>query len=497
MSAFITDPFYLGLVARSIGFSVFITALTLVVSYPIALFIHRADARWKSLLTIITVSPLLVSAVVRTYGWMLILGDQGFVNGLLKDAGVISQPLRLINNSTGVVIGLTEILMPYMVLALLAGFGRLDRSYEEAALSLGARPWTTFRRVVVPLTAPGIALGCLLCFVLAVSSFITPKLLGGGRVFLLATEIYDQAIMLLNWPLAATMSIIVLVIFGLALVLYTRILRAWIRGSAWKSDATPGASRCSPSCCSPSCSRPWCWSSRSRSAMTRTCVPAAILGREVLSRAARAAVLMSAFKTSLLVAATVTVLSLLIAVPAAYALTRLEFRGRDWLASLFTAPLLLPTIVLGLAMLLVFVRVGLLATFPGLVLAHLVDHPALCAARPLDRAHDAAASIEDAAASLGAPPFTVFRRVTLPMMVPGIVAASALWFLVSFDEVVISLFVVGPKLSTFPVEMYRYVETRTDPLIAAASVVLILGTLGCVLALERSIGLMGALGKKA
>lgn len=224
--AFITDPFYLGLVARSIGFSVFITVLTLVVSYPIALFIHRADAKWKSLLTIITVSPLLVSAVVRTYGWMLILGDQGFVNGLLKNAGVISQPLRLINNSTGVVIGLTEILMPYMVLALLAGFGRLDRSYEEAALSLGARPWTTFRRVVVPLTAPGIALGCLLCFVLAVSSFITPKLLGGGRVFLLATEIYDQAITLLNWPLAATMSIIVLVIFGLALVLYTRIQRA-------------------------------------------------------------------------------------------------------------------------------------------------------------------------------------------------------------------------------------------------------------------------------
>ena len=99
--AFITDPFYLGLVARSIGFSLLITALTLVLSYPIALFIHRADAKWKSLLTIVTVSPLLVSAVVRTYGWMLILGDQGFVNGLLKNAGLISTPLRLINNSTG------------------------------------------------------------------------------------------------------------------------------------------------------------------------------------------------------------------------------------------------------------------------------------------------------------------------------------------------------------------------------------------------------------
>jgi putative spermidine/putrescine transport system permease protein len=223
---FTTDPFYLGLVARSIVFSVFITLLTLVASYPIALFIYRADTAWKSSLTIITISPLLVSAVVRTYGWMIILGDQGIINSFLNSLGLIDQPLRLINNMTGVFIGLVEILMPYMVLALMAGFGRLDRTFEEAALSLGARRWTTFRRVVVPLTAPGIALGCLLCFVLAVSSFITPKLLGGGRVFLLATEIYDQAIILLNWPLAATMSIIVLVIFGLALVVYTRIVRA-------------------------------------------------------------------------------------------------------------------------------------------------------------------------------------------------------------------------------------------------------------------------------
>jgi putative spermidine/putrescine transport system permease protein len=208
------------------------------------------------------------------------------------------------------------------------------------------------------------------------------------------------------------------------------------------------------------------------------------------------AVLMTAFRTSLLIAATVTVLSLLIAVPAAYALTRLEFRGRDYLASLFTAPLLLPTIVLGLAILLVFVRVGLLATFPGIVLAHLtITLP--YALRVLSTALTTLPpSIEDAASSLGAPPLTVFRRVTLPMMTPGIVAASALSFLVSFDEVVISLFVVGPRLTTFPVEMFRYVETRTDPLIAAASVVLILGTMGCVLALERTIGLMGALGKK-
>jgi putative spermidine/putrescine transport system permease protein len=213
-------------VARSIALAAMITALTLVLSYPIAFFIHRAVSRWKGLLTIVAISPLLVSAVVRTYGWMVILGDQGLINGLLQFGGLIERPLRLINNTTGVVIGLVEILMPYMVLALMAGFGRLDRVYEEAAQSLGAGPWTTFRRIVLPLTVPGIALGCLLCFVLAISSFITPKLLGGGRVFLLATEIFDQAIVLLNWPLAATMSIVVLGIFGLALLVYGRLMPA-------------------------------------------------------------------------------------------------------------------------------------------------------------------------------------------------------------------------------------------------------------------------------
>jgi putative spermidine/putrescine transport system permease protein len=220
----VTDSFYAELIVNSVSVSLGITLLTLVCSYPIALYLHRSSGTWKTILLVLVISPLLTSAVVRTYGWIAILSDSGLVNNALGALGL--PPQRMMFNLTGVTIGLTEILMPYMILALLAGFGRLDPRIEEAASTLGAPPFTIFCRIILPLTLPGIALGCLLCFVLAVSSFITPKLLGGGRVFLLATEIYDQAIVTLNWPLAATLSILVLVIFGGALVLYTRALRA-------------------------------------------------------------------------------------------------------------------------------------------------------------------------------------------------------------------------------------------------------------------------------
>ena len=220
----VEDSYYIELVGHSCLVALGITLLALVASYPLALFVHRASPRWRNPLVVLCVAPLLISAVVRTYGWLVILGDRGFVPSLLRSIGVA--PPRLVFNETGVIIGLAEILMPYMILSLLAGFGRLDPALEDAAASLGAPPWTRFRRVVLPLTLPGIMLGCLLSFVLAVSSFITPKLLGGGRVNLLATEIYDQAIVTLNWPVAAALSIVVLVVFGLALLVYGRVVRA-------------------------------------------------------------------------------------------------------------------------------------------------------------------------------------------------------------------------------------------------------------------------------
>lgn len=221
----LSDDFYIGIVLRTLRYGAIITVLTLVATYPIALFLVRTQSRWRGLLMALAIAPLLTSTVVRTYGWLVLLGNDGLVNSAMLKIGIIDRPIRLINDSTGVIIGLVEILMPYMLLGLLSGFGRVNPALEQAAMSLGAGPFKTFFRITLPLSLPGIATGCLLVFVLTISSFVTPRLLGGGRVFLLATEIYDQATYTLNWPFAGALSFILLSLFGVVIAVYLRILR--------------------------------------------------------------------------------------------------------------------------------------------------------------------------------------------------------------------------------------------------------------------------------
>lgn len=205
--------------------------------------------------------------------------------------------------------------------------------------------------------------------------------------------------------------------------------------------------------------------------------------------------LMNALLLSVQIACVVTVLSLLIGVPAALALDKNRFGGQEALKNLFLAPLLLPTLIIGLALLLAFTPLRLTATLPGLVLGHMtVTLPFVI--RMMTAAFSTLPDdIEAAAATLGARPWRVIWRVTLPLATSGLIACAALSFLLSFDETVISLFLSGPRNSTLPVEMVRYVEGRTDPLIAALSVLLIVATLIVVVVVERLVGVARAIGQ--
>jgi len=222
----LTDPFY-WLVAWNtlvLGFNV--AVFTVILSYPIALFLARTESRWRGVLTALAVAPLLTSSVVRTYGWMVILGDQGVINSTLQALSLTDGVVRLTNNSFGATVALIEIFMPYAILAMLSGFGRLNTQLEEAAAMLGANRLKVFTRIILPLSLPGVLTAALLVFVLAISAFVTPRLMGGGRVFVLGTEVYNEATVTLNWPLAAALSVLLLVLFSSVIVIYQRALRA-------------------------------------------------------------------------------------------------------------------------------------------------------------------------------------------------------------------------------------------------------------------------------
>lgn len=220
------DSFTAELTLNSLWLALSSTAIALLLAYPISLFLYRTQSRFRGLLAVVAIMPMLISSVVRVFGWLAILGDQGLVNSVALGLGLITAPMRLVFNWTGVTIGLAESIMPYMILALLAGFGRLDRTLEEAARSLGASPFRTFLRVTLPLSLPALALAAGLGFILSMSAYITPKLLGGGRVFVLATEIFEQATTNTNWPAASVLALYMLILLLVLLTAFNLAARS-------------------------------------------------------------------------------------------------------------------------------------------------------------------------------------------------------------------------------------------------------------------------------
>lgn len=197
---------------RTIRISLIVTVICMLAGYPVALFISRCAARWRGLLLAVVIFPFLISAVVRAFGWTVLLGDSGLANKALIALGLIDRPIALVQNEIGIVVGETHLLMPYMILSLLAVLQRIDPNLRHAAESLGASPASVFWRIVVPLTLPGLLTGTLLVFSLAMTAFATPFLLGGGRTPILTTLLYDYAFTLFDWRLAASIGIVLLVL---------------------------------------------------------------------------------------------------------------------------------------------------------------------------------------------------------------------------------------------------------------------------------------------
>jgi putative spermidine/putrescine transport system permease protein len=213
------DTFYLGIILKTLWLSVLITVAAMIVGWPLAYFLWKAPERFKTLCTLGVVAPLLISIPVRNYGWMVILGDTGLINKALLATGLIAQPLRMMFTDFAVVLGLTHVLMPFVVLSVLATLERIPGHLTEAARSLGAGRLTAIRLIVLPLSMPGLLAGATLVFCVAISSYVTPALMGPSGAKYSATLVYQQFVSVFDWPRGAAIAAVLLVITAAALVL--------------------------------------------------------------------------------------------------------------------------------------------------------------------------------------------------------------------------------------------------------------------------------------
>jgi len=207
---FFEQEAYVRVLTTTFWIAILTTAVCLLVGFPFAYLMTVVPGRITGLLLIAVLLPFWSSALVRTFAWQVILRDTGIINTVLLDLGLVSEPLPLIRTTTGVIIGMSHILLPFMVLPIWAVLRRIDPEYSRAAANLGASPATAFRRIVLPLSLPGALAGCLLVFVLALGFYITPALLGGPRDQMISQLIVEQIEQQLDWGFAAAMSVLLM-----------------------------------------------------------------------------------------------------------------------------------------------------------------------------------------------------------------------------------------------------------------------------------------------
>ena len=222
---FFQDPYYLSVLWRTFKLAFLTTLICLLLGFPMATIMTRVSPRVALWLGILIIMPLMVSVVIRTFGWMVLMGRGGLVSDLASAIGLSGRRFVLMRTETGIVVALAQVLLPFMTLTLYGVLARIPPELEEAARTMGAGFFGALGRVTLPLSLPGAVSGSLLVFALSISSFITPTLVGGVRLPVLASSIYQQALVTIDWPFAAAQAMILLLAVLLVIVPYTMFAR--------------------------------------------------------------------------------------------------------------------------------------------------------------------------------------------------------------------------------------------------------------------------------
>lgn len=216
------DPLYLKVFGESLLISAFATIICILIAYPFTYFIAQKTTIKKTVFMAMVIVPFLVSSLIRLFGWINLLRKDGIVNSMLLKMGLIQEPLQLVYNTTGVMIGLVYMLLPFMILPLYSSIEKLDKSLLEACSDLGAKPVTAFFKVTLPLTMPGVFAGGILVFIPALGYFFVTDLLGGNKIQVIGNIIRNQFITARNWPLGSAISIFLIIITLLLVRLYQK-----------------------------------------------------------------------------------------------------------------------------------------------------------------------------------------------------------------------------------------------------------------------------------
>lgn len=226
---FISDPYYLSVLWRTIRIGLVTTLVTLGLGYPLAMVLTATHGRLRSWLIFLLLAPLLTSMVIRSYGWVILLGTQGPVTELFRMLGV---PVpQLLYTEFAVDLGMVHVFLAYMVLPILGSLENIDPAILRAAANLGAGRWYTFRHVLFPLTLPGVSAGAVMVFSLTASSFVTPSILGGPRVPVMSELAYDRVVSVMNWPYGSAIGFVLIFVTLLLLLIYSGVLKGSLKGT--------------------------------------------------------------------------------------------------------------------------------------------------------------------------------------------------------------------------------------------------------------------------
>ncbi len=481
-AALLTDGVTVTVILRTLGVALLVTGVTLLLAYPYAYAMTKVGPTGRAIMLALALLPFWTSLLARNFAWLLLLQDGGPVQSFFAFFG--NDQVVLYGTLGGVTVAMSQVLLPYMILPLYSSMQSIDRRLLIAGRSLGANPLKAFAKIYFPLSVPGIVAGVLLVFVLSLGFYVTPALIGSPQQSLIAQLLASRTRELVDFGGAGALGTVVLVIAMILLLVISRFGRG--AGAVGGATAVTGGNRRST----------LGWPGRVVATVVGFLLLAPTLVVIPMSFSAGNTfqfppkewslrwyesfftsqkwqyALQNSITIGLLVMLTATVLG----TAAAIFIHRRRGRLASGVNSFLTLPLAVPNIVIAVAIYIVFLQWGLAGTIGGFVAAHtvLAIPFVLVAVGASLSGYDR--RLGDAAASLGAPGLSTFRKVTLPLILPGVLSGAIFAFVTSFDEVVVALFLKSPRLTTLPALMYDSVTLEIDPTIGAASSLVVVAT---------------------